>query len=143
MRANSKPGIVLVMYTIILYSFWSLLELYLKTKIGIDEFTKEVYFKCVLWLIPAILIHFSFSNHMFSKKEEMYSLNKNTTLSKSLAKVRFASLVVWAYTFIVVLTSACPRSSCTSLGAVAAGFTALHWCISRETQKGTTKADIR
>ena len=43
MRANSKPGTVLVMYTIILYSFWSLLELYLKTKIGIDEFTKEVY----------------------------------------------------------------------------------------------------
>lgn len=76
MRANSKPGTVLVMYTIILYSFWSLLELYLKTKIGIDEFTKEVYIKCVLWLMPAILIHFSFSNRMFIKKEEMYSLNK-------------------------------------------------------------------
>ena len=76
MRANSKPGIVLVMYTIILYSFWSLLELYLKTKIGIDEFTKEVYIKCVVWLVPAILIHFNFSNDMFIKKEEMYLLNK-------------------------------------------------------------------
>ena len=76
MRANSKPGIVLVMYTIILYSFWSLLELFLKTKIGIDEFTKEVYIKCVVWLVPAILIHFNFSNDMFIKKEEMYLLNK-------------------------------------------------------------------
>ena len=76
MRTNSKPGIVLVMYTIILYSFWSLLELYLKTKIGIDEFTKEVYIKCVVWLVPAILIHFNFSDDMFIKKEEMYLLNK-------------------------------------------------------------------
>ena len=76
MRANSKPGTVLVMYTIILYSFWSLLELYLKTKIGIDEFTKEVYIKCVVWLVPAILIHFNFSDDMFIKKEEMYLLNK-------------------------------------------------------------------
>lgn len=64
------------MYTIILYSFWSLLELYLKTKIGIDEFTKEVYIKCVVWLVPAILIHFNFSDDMFIKKEEMYLLNK-------------------------------------------------------------------
>ena len=85
MRTNPKLRTVLIIYTIIFYGLWNLLELYLKTKIGIDEFTKEVYFKCVLWLIPAILIHFSFSNHMFSKKEEMYSLNKNTTLSKSLA----------------------------------------------------------
>lgn len=76
MRANSKPGTVLVMYTIILYSFWSLLELYLKTKIGIDEFTKEVYIKCVVWLVLAILIHFNFSDDMFIKKEEMYLLNK-------------------------------------------------------------------
>ena len=76
MRANSKPGTALVMYTIILYSFWSLLELYLKTKIGIDEFTKEVYIKCVVWLVPAILIHFNFSDDMFIKKEEMYLLNK-------------------------------------------------------------------
>ena len=76
MRANSKPGTVLVMYTIILYSFWSLLELFLKTKIGIDEFTKEVYIKCVVWLVPAILIHFNFSDDMFIKKEEMYLLNK-------------------------------------------------------------------
>lgn len=39
------------------------------------------------------------------------------TLSSSLADERFASLVEWAYTFMVVLTSECPRSSCTSFGA--------------------------
>lgn len=76
MRTNSKLRTVLVVYTIIFYGLWSLLELHLKIGIGIDEFTKEVYIKCALWLIPAILIHFSFSNRMFSKKEEMYSLNK-------------------------------------------------------------------
>jgi len=36
------------------------------------------------------------------------------TLSKSLAEVRFAALVAWAYTFIVVLTSECPKSFCSS-----------------------------
>lgn len=76
MRTNSKLHTVLVIYTIILYGLWSLLELYLKTQIGIDEFTKEVYIKCVLWLMPAILIQFSFSSQMFSKTDEMYSLNR-------------------------------------------------------------------
>lgn len=76
LRINSKPSAIFIIYTIILYSFWSLLELYLKAKIEIDEFTKEVYIKCILWLIPAILIHFIFSNHMFIEKEEMYLLNK-------------------------------------------------------------------
>ena len=76
MRTNSKLHIVLMIYTIIFYSLRSLLELYLKTKIGIDEFTKEVYIKCVVLLVPAILIHFNFSNDMFIKKEEMYLLNK-------------------------------------------------------------------
>lgn len=59
-----------------LYSLWGFLELYLKTKIGIDEFTKEVYLKCILWLMPAILIHIRFSDNMFVKKEEMYFINK-------------------------------------------------------------------
>ena len=39
-----------------------------------------------------------------------------TTISSSFADFFFASLVAWAYTFIVVLTSECPRSSCTSFG---------------------------
>ena len=36
------------------------------------------------------------------------------TLSRILAEFRLASLVAWAYTFIVVLTAECPKSSCTS-----------------------------
>ena len=32
------------------------------------------------------------------------------TLSNSLAEVRFASLVAWAYIFMVVLTSECPQN---------------------------------
>lgn len=39
-----------------------------------------------------------------------------TTISSSSADFFFASQVAWAYTFIVVLTSECPRSSCTSFG---------------------------
>ena len=76
LKTNSKPGTVFVIYTIILYSFWSLLELYLKTRIGINEFTKEVYIKCVIWLIPAILIYFKFNDSMFVKKEKMFLLNR-------------------------------------------------------------------
>lgn len=77
MKANSKLRTSLIIYAMILYGLWSLLELYLKTQIGIDEFTKEVYIKLVFWLLPAIVIHFRFSDNMFIKKEEMYLLRKN------------------------------------------------------------------
>lgn len=93
MKTNSKLRTVLVIYTIILYSFWSLLELYLKTKIGIDEFTKEVYIKCVLWLIPAMLIHFNFSDNMFINKK-MYLLNKKCWI--------FAPIMLLFTTYIVI-----------------------------------------
>ena len=77
MKTNSKLRTSLIIYAMILYGLWSLLELYLKNQIGIDEFTKEVYIKIVFWLLPAIVIHFRFSDNMFIKKEEMYLLRKN------------------------------------------------------------------
>ncbi len=77
MKTNSKLRTSLIIYAMILYVLWSLLELYLKTQIGFDEFTKEVYIKLVFWLLPAIVIHFRFSDNMFIKKEEMYLLRKN------------------------------------------------------------------
>lgn len=77
MKTNSKLRTSLIIYAMILYGLWSLLELYLKTQIGFDEFTKEVYIKLVFWLLPAIVIHFRFSDNMFIKKEEMYLLRKN------------------------------------------------------------------
>ena len=69
MRANSKPGIVLVMYTIILYSFLELVRAVFENKNWNRRIYKEVYIKCVVWLVPAILIHFNFSNDMFIKKK--------------------------------------------------------------------------
>ena len=77
MRTKSKLRTALIIYAMILYGLWSLLELCLKTQIGIDEFTKEVYIKLVLWLLPAMVIYFRFSENMFIKKEEMYLLRKN------------------------------------------------------------------
>ncbi len=77
MKTNLKLRTVLIIYAFILYGLWSLLELYLKPQIGIDEFTKEVYIKLVLWLLPAMVIHFCFSDDMFIKKEEMYLLRKS------------------------------------------------------------------
>lgn len=77
MRKNANLRAALIIYALILYGFWSFLELYLKTKIGVDEFTKEVYIKLVFWLIPTVLIHFHFSDRMFIKKEEMYRINKS------------------------------------------------------------------
>ncbi len=81
MRTNSKLRNVIIIYAIILYGLWSLLELYLKSQLGINEFTKEVYIKLVVWLLPAILIYFHFSDNMFIKKEEMYLLRKNCWIS--------------------------------------------------------------
>ena len=40
MKTNSKLRTSLIIYAMILYGLWSLLELHLKTQIGIDEFTK-------------------------------------------------------------------------------------------------------
>lgn len=97
MRTKSKLGAVLVIYTMILYSFWGLLELYLKTKIGIDEFTKEVYIKCVIWLVPAILIHFNFSGHMFIKKEGMYLLNKKCWIAVPIMLLLTVYIIVNEY----------------------------------------------
>lgn len=77
MRINSKLRAAFIIYAVILYGVWSLLELYLKAKFGMDDFTKEAYVKAALWLIPAILLHFHFSGDMFVKKEEIFSLNKN------------------------------------------------------------------
>lgn len=81
MRTNSKLRNALIIYAIILYGLWSLLELYLKSQLGINEFTKEVYIKLVVWLLPAILIHLHFSDNMFIKKEEMYFLRKSGWIS--------------------------------------------------------------
>jgi len=65
-----------ILYAIILYGFWSLLELYLKPKLGVSEFTKEVFIKIIIWLIPALFLHLHFSDDLFIKKKEMFSLNK-------------------------------------------------------------------
>lgn len=77
MRTNSELRTAIIIYAMILYGLWSLLELYLKTQIGIEEFTKEVYIKLAFWLLPAMVIHFRFSDNMFIKKEDMYLLRKN------------------------------------------------------------------
>ena len=65
-----------ILYAIILYGFWSLLELYLKPKLGVNEFTKEVFIKIIIWLIPALFLHLYFSDDLFVGKKEMFSLNK-------------------------------------------------------------------
>lgn len=77
MKSNPKLRTALIIYAVILYGLWSLLELYVKAKLGVNEFTKEVYIKLILWFIPAILIHSNFDGSMFSQKNEMYSLNKS------------------------------------------------------------------
>jgi len=96
LKTNSKLRAVLISYAIIFYGLWSLLELYLKTKIGIDEFTKEVYIKCVLWLIPAILIHFKFSDNMFINKK-MYLLNKKCWISVPIMLLFTTYIVISEY----------------------------------------------
>ena len=65
-----------ILYAIILYGFWSLLELYLKPKLGVSEFTKEVFIKIIIWLIPALFLHLYFCDDLFVGKKEMFSLNK-------------------------------------------------------------------
>lgn len=65
-----------IVYAVILYGFWSLLELYLKQKFGVSEFTKEVFIKIIIWLIPALFLHIYFSDDLFIRKKEMFSLNK-------------------------------------------------------------------
>lgn len=76
MKTNKKLQAALLLYAIVLYGFWSLLELDLKNRLGIDEFTKEVSLKCAIWLIPSLLIYLRFSSSMFSTRKEMFALNR-------------------------------------------------------------------
>lgn len=97
MRKKSNLCAAFIVYVIILYSLWSLLELYLKTKFGVSEFTKEVYIKIILWLIPALLLHYHFSSDMFIKKEEMYSLNKNCWIFIPIMLLFTGYIIVYEY----------------------------------------------
>lgn len=77
MKTNStKLRMVLIIYTGFLYGFWSLLELSLKNSMGISEFTKEVWLKFLIWLLPSLLIYLRFSSFMFSGEKEFFSLNR-------------------------------------------------------------------
>ena len=80
MKTNSKLRTSLIIYAMILYGLWSLLELYLKTQIGIDEFTKEVYIKLVFWLLPAIVIHFHQKGRNVSIKEKLLDICSNNAI---------------------------------------------------------------
>ena len=84
MKTNSKLRTSLIIYAMILYGFLSKddLEIFklLITVSGIGPKGGLAILStlpAVFWLLPAIVIHFRFSDNMFVKKEEMYLLRKN------------------------------------------------------------------
>lgn len=108
---ENNEGIVFA-YSVQYSNIPKILQDFVKKKIGIYRliFHQPLYFQEIFAVKCQILM---FCPYQPKQGQIFYC---PTTISSSFSDFFFASLVAWAYTFIVVLTSECPRSSCTSFG---------------------------
>lgn len=73
---NATLTKVFLAFTIFLYGSWSILELALKPRFGIDEFTREVLLKTLLWLLPSIFLISRLNKDLYIQKKEMLKWNR-------------------------------------------------------------------
>lgn len=81
---NKKKMKVLIIYSIIFYALWAVMELIFKNAIDnalknevITEFLKEVVIKNLLWTIPAIALIKYFKDDVYIPLKEMFSTKVN------------------------------------------------------------------
>lgn len=82
MIKNKKLNISQIVYCLILFLVWAVLELVLMTKIenGLSvqsaEIIKEILLKISIWFVPALIFHRLYNQFMYVKKDEIFSLKK-------------------------------------------------------------------
>lgn len=81
---KKKKTKVLIIYSIIFYALWAIMELIFKDAIDnalknevITEFMKEVVIKNLLWTIPAIALIKYFKDDVYIPLKEMFSTKVN------------------------------------------------------------------
>lgn len=81
---SKKKTKVLIIYTIIFYALWAVMELIVKDAFDnafknevITEFMKEVVIKNLLWTIPAIALIKYFKDDVYISLKEMFSTKVN------------------------------------------------------------------
>lgn len=81
---NKKKMNVLIIYSIIFYALWAIMELILRDAIDnafknevITEFVKEVVIKNLLWTIPAVALIKYFKDDVYISLKEMFSTKVN------------------------------------------------------------------
>lgn len=91
MTKNEKLSISLILYCIVLYLFWSVLEVLVIPQLKLQQVSidiiKEIILKIVIWLIPAMILIRHFNKNMYIKKGEIIAVNlsicsKGTNLNK-------------------------------------------------------------
>lgn len=83
MRDRKSLNITLVVYFIIFYAIWALIELVFVPMTGLDKnplmysIIKCGIIKCVVWVVPAIMLTRYFNELMFAKKDNIFSFKVN------------------------------------------------------------------
>lgn len=80
MTKEPKISMVIILYCLILYFIWFVLEIFIVSKIELQEISfiidviKEILLKIILWFIPALLLIRHFDEYMYIKKGEILSV---------------------------------------------------------------------
>lgn len=83
MRDRKSLNKTLVVYFIILYAIWALVEFVFVPMTGLDKnplmysIIKCGIIKCIVWLVPAIMLTRYFNELMFVKKDNIFSFKVN------------------------------------------------------------------
>ena len=83
MRDRKSLNITLVVYFIIFYAIWALIDLVFVPMTGLDKnpllssIIKEGVIKCIVWIIPAIMLTRHYDEFMFAKKDTIFSFKVN------------------------------------------------------------------
>ena len=83
MRDRKSLNITLVVYFIIFYAIWALIELVFVPMTGLDKnpllssIIKEGVIKRIVWLIPAIILSRKYNELMYVKKDTIFSFKVN------------------------------------------------------------------
>lgn len=82
MIKNKKLNISQIVYCLILFLVWAVLEFVLMTKIETSlsvqsaEIIKEILLKILIWFVPALILFRFYNQFMYVKKDEIFSLKK-------------------------------------------------------------------
>ena len=101
MTKEPKISMVIILYCLILYFIWFVLEIFIVSKIELQEISfiidviKEILLKIILWFIPALLLIRHFDEYMYIKKGEILSVRFKVISSYICLCSKRANFIEW------------------------------------------------